>query len=198
MRIVLLLAAALFLAAAAPAPVPEPQGLFDGPMRGDTPDTLKGATVVDAKTVAEMREHAHPLLLDVAEMEKKPPSMASDMPWMPTHRSIPGAVWLVAGGFGTSDPGYAAAYRTRVAALANHDLDRPVIVFCHPHCWGSWNAAKRLVILGYHHVYWYPDGVEGWQSSGHDTKVVKPDAEWDKALAQDKQEKTKQVTEGLK
>ncbi len=197
MRIVLLLGAALFLAAAAPVPVPEPSGLWQGPMHADTPDKLKGATVIDTKALAEMRESAHPLLLDVAEAEKKPPSMAKDMPWMPTHRSIPGAVWLVGAGSGTSDSAFAAAFKERIAALAGHNMDRPVIVFCHPHCWGSWNAAKRLVGLGYRHVYWYPEGVEGWQSA-HDTKVVKPDAGWEKALSQDKLEQSRRMRQGMK
>lgn len=189
MRFAFPLAAAAYLAAvamlsAAPAPVAEPSGLWDGPMHADTPTSLKGATVVDAKALADLIARAHPLLIDVAEQEKKPPSMAPDMPWLPTHRSIPGALWFVGGGFGTPDPVYAAAYKTRVAALTDRDLDKPIVVFCHPHCWGSWNGAKRLVLLGYRHVYWFPGGVEGWQSAGHDTEVVKPDPEWQKALSQ--------------
>lgn len=180
MRILLVLAAATFLAAAAPAP--EPSGLWDGPMHADTPATLKGATVLDGKGLAELIAKVHPLLIDVAEQEKKPPSMAPGMPWMPVHRSIPGAVWFVGGGFGTADPVYVEDYRARVAALTHDDLDHPVVVFCHPHCWGSWNGAKRLVLLGYRHVYWYPAGVEGWQKDGRDTQVVRPDADWQKAL----------------
>ena len=49
--------------------------------------------------------------------------------------------------------------------------------FCHPDCWASYNAAKRLVALGYSQVYWYPAGMEGWQDR-HDTAVVKPDKTW--------------------
>lgn len=175
MRSVQILAAALFLAAAAPAPAPEPAGLWQGAMHGATPDTLQGATVLSTKAFAELNDRVHPLLIDVAETEKKPASMAKDMPWMPTHRSIPGAVWLANAGFGRIDPAFAAAFKARIAALAGNDVNRPIVVFCHPHCWGSWNAAKRLVTLGYRHVYWYPDGVEGWQKA-YDTKVVTPDA----------------------
>ncbi len=165
-------------------------------MHADTPDKLKGATVIDTKTLAEMQESAHPLLLDVAEAEKKPPSMAKDMPWMPTHRSIPGATWLVGGGSGTSDHLFAAAFKTRIAALTGNNLDRQIVVFCHPHCWGSWNAAKRVVALGYRHVYWYPEGVEGWQSA-HDTQVVKPDPAWDAAISHGKPKPSKRIREGL-
>lgn len=197
MRIVLLLSAAFFLMAAAPAPVPEPAGLWDGPMHADTPMTLKGATVIDAKEVAALIANANPVLLDVAEAEKKPPSMAADMPWMPTHRSLPGAIWLVGGGFGTSDPNYHAAFAAQVVARTGKDFDQPIVVFCHPHCWGSWNAAKRLVMLGFHHVYWFPGGVEGWQQAGHDTVVVRPDANWQKALAREKRAPSQRLREGM-
>ena len=36
------------------------------------------------------------------------------------------------------------------------DKDKPIVTFCHPERWGSWNTAKRLTQLGYTHVYWYP------------------------------------------
>ncbi|QXX74333.1 rhodanese-like domain-containing protein [Methylovirgula sp. HY1] len=195
MRRFSILAAALFLAAAAPAPAPEPAGLWQGAMHGATPDRLKGATVLSTAALGALNDRLHPLLIDVAETEKKPASMAKDMPWMPTHRSIPGAVWLANGGGGRTDPAFTDAFKARIATLAGNDMNRPIVVFCHPHCWGSWNAAKRLVTLGYHHVYWYPDGVEGWQSA-HDTKVVRPDAAWEKALSNARQG-SKRIRQGL-
>jgi PQQ-dependent catabolism-associated CXXCW motif protein len=178
----LILVAALFLAAAAPAAVREPPGLWQGAMHGETPDTVKGARVIDAEALVEMREHGHPVLLDVAEREQKPSSTTNDMPWMPTHRTIPGAVWLAGAGSGTSDPAFARAFNARIAELAGNDLNRQIVVFCHPHCWGSWNASRRLVDLGYKNVHWYPGGVQDWQSA-HDTNVVKPDPVWQNALA---------------
>lgn len=195
MRIVFLLTAALFLGAAAPAPVPEPPGLWQGAMHGDTPDTLKGATVLTTGAFAKLNKSAHPILLDVADAQKKPPSMSSDMPWLPTHRTIPGAIWLVGAGDGTSAPAFADALKARVEDLTRKDLTRPVVVFCHPHCWGSWNAAKRLVELGYRHIYWYPQGVEGWQNA-HDTVVATPDAAWEKAISHDKLENSKRIRQG--
>jgi rhodanese-related sulfurtransferase len=41
----------------------------------------------------------------------------------------------------------------------------------------SWNAAKRAIGYGYQHVYWYRDGVEGWQAAGFHTAVVEPQPE---------------------
>ena len=40
------------------------------------------------------------------------------------------------------------------------------MLYCHPQCWASWNAAKRAISYGYRKVYWYPDGIEGWEKAG--------------------------------
>ncbi len=166
-------------------------------MHGNTPATLAGAHVLDTKALVALIAQQHPLLIDVAEAPKQPASTAPDMPWMPTHRTIPGAVWLVEGGSGTPDPAFAEAFKARFDALTAHRTEAPIVAFCHPHCWGSWNTAKRLVQIGYKHVYWYRDGVEGWEQSGHETKVAKPDAEWMKTAPLDKPA-SKRQREGMK
>ena len=171
--------------AVAPGHVPEPDGLYQGAMHGYTPNSVKGGAVIDTAALAKMIETEHPVLLDVAEKDRKPPSMGKDTPWLPTHRSLPGAIFLQGGGNGTDEAAYADAFKVRVASLTGGDLAKPVVTFCHPDCWGSYNAAKRLAGLGYTHVYWYRDGVEGWQSE-QDTNNVKPDATWVAALGQDK------------
>jgi PQQ-dependent catabolism-associated CXXCW motif protein len=173
-----LLAAALVLllagGARAETPAPEPEGLWQGPMHGATPRTLQGATVLDDAALQALLAR-QPLLIDVGPADKKPASLAPSTIWLPVHRSIPGAVWLPGAGSGSADPDFAQAFRMRMAGLAV--TDRPVVVFCHPDCWGSWNAAKRLVGLGYAQVYWYPGGVEAWQAA-HETAEVKPDPAW--------------------
>ena len=56
---------------------------------------------------------------------------------------------------------------TELAKLTGGDKNRPVVFYCDANCWMSWNAAKRaLVELGYTSVYWYPEGVQGWQKVG--------------------------------
>lgn len=160
-----------------PRNVAEPTGLWTGPMRGYTPTTLAGAKVIDAGELAKLAASENPLLLDFGPADRKPPSMAPDAPWMPAHRSIPGAIWMPGAGLGSADPAFARAFAVRVAALAGGDLSRPVVTFCHPECWGSWNAGKRLVALGYRRVYWFPEGVEGWQAE-RDVATVKADPVW--------------------
>ena len=146
-------------------------------MHGYTPNTVTGATVVDTPAVAKLLADVHPLLLDVAEPDKKPASLSPTALWMPAHRSIPGADWLPSAGSGRDDRAFAEAFKARVSDLTGGDRAKPIVAFCHPECWGSWNAAKRLVGLGYTKVYWYPDGMEGWQAE-HDTTIVKADPKW--------------------
>lgn len=167
----------LLLLAASPGQVPEPEGLWQGPMRGYTPNTVAGASVVNTVGLAGLLSEAQPVLLDVGPADKKPPSMSPAVPWLPVHRSIPGAVWLPGAGGGSADPAFADAFKSRIAALTGGDAARAVVTFCHPECWGSWNAAKRLVGLGYAKVYWYPEGIEGWQIE-HELTAVKADPVW--------------------
>jgi PQQ-dependent catabolism-associated CXXCW motif protein len=169
------IALGLGLIAATPGQVPEPDGLWQGPMRGYTPNTVAGGTVLDTPALAKLLEAEKPVLIDVALVEVKPPSMAPGTPWLPVHRTIPGAIWLP--GAGSADPQFAERFKSRLAELTSGDMGRAVVTFCHPECWGSWNAAKRLVGLGYAHVYWYPDGMEGWQAD-HDVAAVEADPAW--------------------
>jgi PQQ-dependent catabolism-associated CXXCW motif protein len=168
--------AALLLALPAGAQILEPPELWTGAMHGKTPTTLAGAKVIDADDVARLKK-AGALLIDLAERPKKPEKISSDTPWLPVHISIPGAVWLVNAGSGDPSPEMQRRFGERVAKLTGGDSNRPVVTFCHPDCWGSWNAAKRLVRLGYGHVYWFPSGVEGWQEK-FAAEPVQEDADW--------------------
>lgn len=164
-------------AATTPGKVAEPTGLHQGAMHGYTPNSVSGATVIDTETLATLLSAMHPVMVDVADADRKPANMAATTLWMPAHRSIPGAVWLPGAGSGSGEPSFVDAFKTRVAALTDGDRSKPIVAFCHPECWASWNAAKRLVSLGYTKVYWYPDGMEGWQVQ-HDTTIVKADPHW--------------------
>ncbi len=146
-------------------------------MHGETPGSLTGGTVVQTDAVAQLKDSIHPIFLDVAELDKKPTESSNSALFTPTHLSIRGAVWLPGAGSGTADPAFAQAFEARVLALTAANLDQPIVVFCHPRCWDGWNAAKRLAGLGYRHVFWYPQGVEGWQTM-YATEMVKADAGW--------------------
>jgi len=73
---------------ATPGHVPEPSGLRHGALHGYTPNTLAGATVLDTAGVARLLAEKHPVLIDVAEADKKPATLAATTLWLPAHRSI--------------------------------------------------------------------------------------------------------------
>jgi PQQ-dependent catabolism-associated CXXCW motif protein len=154
--------ALLLLMAPAAAEVAEPSALWTGPMQSETPATLSGAAVVDAEGVARLKEEGA-ILLDVGPPTPKPSTMPDNAPWMPVHMSIPGAIWLAGAGAGNISQGFEERFASAVVAVTGGDRNKPIVVFCHPRCWASWNAGKRLVTLGYRNVYWFPGGAEAWR-----------------------------------
>jgi PQQ-dependent catabolism-associated CXXCW motif protein len=166
--------------------VHEPTRFHQGDLHGPTALTLMGATPpakneldIVAKTInlanlAKVAAKENPLLLDVSTKEYAT---------RPNYVSVPGAVLLVDVGNGTDDRAFMEAYAKRIHALTGGDLHKPIMVFSHPDDWSGYNAAKRLVYLGYRHIRWYRDGVEGWVKGGHPTTPVTPDTRWSMTLA---------------
>lgn len=165
-------------AAGGPGSAPEPDGLWTGPMQSYTPSTLKGAEVVDADGVAALVAKGDAVLIDVAPADRKPPTLPEGALWAPQHRSIPGSAWFPGAGPGDLSPAQEAALKARVLELAGGRFDRPMVTFCHPDCWGSWNMGKRLLGWGFRNVFWFPQGREGWQESDRPTAVIKQDSVW--------------------
>lgn len=152
--------------------VPEPAGFWTGPIGGPVPATIAGGEVVTTAELAALIAAEHPVLIDVGPLPHKPDNIAADAWVPPPHRTIPGSVWLPGVGNGEIAPAIDEWYRARLAALTSGDRSKPVVIFCHPDCWGSWNAAKRAILYGHSSVFWYEEGIEGWQDAGHPTEVV--------------------------
>lgn len=155
----------------------EPPGLWTGPMVSATPATLQGASVIDAPALARLMSHPPVLLIDVGPADHKPDPLPPGTVWRPNHRSIPGAHWFPGAGRGDLTEAQAQAWLQRIDQLAGGNRALPIVTFCKPSCWGSWNAGKRLVAAGYTAVHWFPAGVHGWQEH-HDTTALEPDATW--------------------
>src|SRR5262245_15183033 len=175
----IILGTALFPAVASvgsAADVQEPRGLWIGPMYGQTPKTLGGAMVVDLAAVEALMAEK-PLLLDVGPAGRKPENLPSDRLWLPTHRSIPNAVWMPGAGAAPLDAAREQLFYDRISELVHGNKAKPIVVFCRSDCWGGWNAGKRLVTKGYTSIRWFPAGIDGWQDQ-HETAEVKPDSDW--------------------
>ncbi len=160
----------LGLAAAAPAP----PGPWFGPIHGKTPTSLDGGQVLHTLALRALLRTDKPILLDVSEAPRRPKTATTAL-WMPLpHQDIPGSIWIPGAGLGAIPPTLALFLAQRLATLTHGHANAPIVVYCHPHCWMSWNAARRLVWLGYQRVYWDPDGIEGWEKAGLTLATVSP------------------------
>lgn len=162
-------AALLWLAAALPAAadtVPEPQGYHPAPYESPVPATLAGARVIDAAAALRLHE-AGAIFVDVLPQMRRPEGLPAGTFWrVPPHDSIPGALWLPAAGFERLTAAEAATFEAALSHATGADRAKPLVIFCRPDCWLSWNAARRAVSLGYRAVHWFPGGTQEWQAEG--------------------------------
>ncbi len=166
LALILALCAGFGLAARAEAP-PEPADYRQDDYRAPTPATLAGATVVTTAEAAQLWHEGKTLFVDVLPHAPKPAELPAGTLWHdPPHRTIEKATWLPEVGRGTLAPETEAYFRAGLDALTGGDKARPLLLFCKRDCWMSWNAGKRAVAYGYSHVYWYPEGVDGWADAG--------------------------------
>ncbi|MBK1836789.1 quinoprotein dehydrogenase-associated putative ABC transporter substrate-binding protein [Azospirillum sp. YIM B02556] len=157
------------------AEVAEPDGYRMADYRAPTPPALRGAETVGPAEVERLAK-AGAILIDVLPSPPKPEGLTPDSRWVPPpHHSLPGAHWLPNVGYGAPSVEQEAYFRTSLEALTAGDRKRPLVVFCQPDCWMSWNAAKRAIALGYQAVKWYPAGTDGWKAAGHDLATVEPE-----------------------
>lgn len=155
-------------------PVPEPAGYRTADYRAPVPAGLAGARTIDLEGLKALVAEEDPLLVDVMPTQPKPENRPADALWRdPQRESIKGAVWLANLGHGTLSAEEDAAFKTELLRRAG-SLDRPVVLFCEPQCWMSWNAAKRALGYGFRNIIWFPGGVAAWREAGLAGETVTP------------------------
>ncbi len=173
-----LFAAAFLLMAALLPALPSPGSAAEYRMsdyRSPTPATVPGARTVTTAEVEELARRGEAILIDVYPAPPKPAGLPADSVWIPKARdSIPGAVWLPNTGYGALPDGIEAYFRDNLQRLTGGRLDLPLVFFCEPACWMSWNAALRAVEYGYSAVLYYPEGAAGWENAGLKLAPVRP------------------------
>lgn len=171
-RLVALAAGLLIHASALPALAGN-----DAPaQQGRVPTTIPDGTVIATDKLAELIRQSDPVLIDVAPSPHRPAGQTGSTPWLPPqHRSIVKSVWIPGAGAHVVLAATADYFRDTLARLTGGDHNRRIVVYCHPECWLSWNAAKRAIGKGYRQVYWYPGGIESWQDAGLPTAITRPE-----------------------
>ncbi|MEO1495216.1 MAG: PQQ-dependent catabolism-associated CXXCW motif protein [Pseudomonadota bacterium] len=152
----------------------EPSGYRMDHYRGPVPGTLTGATVVNDAAAHALWQEGKTAFIDVLPRPPKPKGLPEDTIWREKpHRSIPGAIWLPNVGYGAIHTDTHAYFKAGLSEATGGDPAHPVLFFCLAECWMSWNAAKRALEYGYSHVFWYPDGTDGWTFEDWPTEKVK-------------------------
>ncbi|MGI9285634.1 MAG: rhodanese-like domain-containing protein [Pseudomonadales bacterium] len=157
--------------------VKEPSTYRTSDYRSEVPLTVKGATVIDSaqKLQRFLHKNKDSILLDVFPAPHKPDNFpASDLWIEPERETLPGALWLANTGMGNIPEELETLLKKQLKQLTLGDKQRSVVIFCEPACWHSWNAAKRAASYGYSSIYWYRQGVTGWQEAGFPVKVRQP------------------------
>ena len=174
---VLVAGAAAFAApAGASPPVEEPADYRGDEYRTPVPATLAGATVVSTEEAYALWQGREVAFIDVLPRAPKPANLPAGTIWNEKPRiSIEGAVWLPNTGYGKLADVTLSYFRAGVEKATAGNKDKPVLFFCLADCWMSWNAAKRALELGYSHVYWYPDGTDGWTFEDYPTAPLQPE-----------------------
>ncbi|QHQ37453.1 PQQ-dependent catabolism-associated CXXCW motif protein [Algicella marina] len=158
------LAALLITGPAFAEPVPEPSDYREDEYRAPVPDTLAGATVVDAVEAHDLWQSGNVVFVDVLPRPPKPKNLPEGTIWRERPRlSIPGSIWLPNVGYGRIAEVTDQWFRDGLTNATGEDTSRPVLFFCLANCWMSWNAAKRALEYGYTDVYWLPGGTDTWE-----------------------------------
>ncbi len=131
--------------------------------RSPTPATAEGARTLDTAALqALLAENPDVVLVDVYRSQWLAGRFIESEP----HANLPGSVWLANTGDGTLQPEWANHFSESLARITQGNSDRPLVFYCRSDCWLGWNATRRAHALGYTKLYWYRDGVDGWEQAG--------------------------------
>lgn len=132
-----------------------------------------GARPVGIEDVQKLRAEGA-LLVDVRPLRIFEIKGDGDWLYSDELKTVPGAAWLPVVAWGTLQEWQANYLKTSLGSLTNGDFEKEVIVFCRTDCWLSWNAARRFSEIGYRRVFWFADGIDGWEAAGGELVTVTP------------------------
>lgn len=119
-----------------------------------TPRALPGATVVDAKTVAQLLNQGATYV-----------DTRTDAEFKAGH--VPGAILVPYHEKSAKDADFDAALDKFETAKLGADRNAPLVFACNgAECWKSFKATQAAMKAGYRKVYWFRGGFPEWRSSG--------------------------------
>ncbi len=138
------------------------QGYRTKRYRAPTPERAEGAATLTTTELQALRKTQPGLsLIDVQPQ----PWQAGRFLLKSPRQNIIGSVWLPNVGYGEPSDNWLTYLQRELARLSNNDKQHPMVFYCRADCWMSWNAVKRAHLLGYQQLYWYRNGIDGWQEA---------------------------------
>ena len=155
---------------------PEPDHYRLDSYRAPVPLTLTGAKVISTAQAFDLWKKKRAVFIDALPHAPKPEGLPASIVWRePVRNDIPDSLWLADTGYGVLADVMQRYFEEGLIKATAADKDRPLVFYCLKDCWMSWNAAKRALSIGYRHVYWYPEGSDGWAAAGHPLEVRQPE-----------------------
>ena len=143
--------------------------------RAPTPETAPGATTITVDEVKGIIRRERAVLIDAMPGEGAGADpKTGEWRLVKTRAHIPGSVWLPDVGRGRLTPAMESYFKANLDRLTGGDRARALIIYCVADCWMGWNAAKRAASYGYTHIYWFPDGTDGWRDWAGDLVPATP------------------------
>ena len=141
----------------------EPSDYRTHDYRAPTPAGLAGARVITTAQAEALWQDKAAIFVDVMPRAPRPPNLPPGTIWRDRPRlNIPGSIWLPDTGYGELAPATEAYLRSHLEHVTGGDRTKLLVIYCLKDCWMSWNAAKRILTMGYVNVAWYPEGTDGW------------------------------------
>lgn len=163
-------------AALAQPSVAEPEGYRTENYRAPVPATLVGARVLTTAEAETIWRTKTGIFIDVLPRPPKPKGLPVGTVWRDRPQfNIPGSVWLPDTGYGRLAPATQDYLQRGVARASHGNKAALLVVYCQADCWMSWNAAKRVLSLGYSNVAWYPEGTDGWERANLPLSEAQPE-----------------------
>ncbi|MFU1519154.1 rhodanese-like domain-containing protein [Vreelandella alkaliphila] len=140
------------------------------PFKAPVTAPLPGVTTLDDRAFEALLASPTVILVDVYALSWHNGLFLQDS----AHLTIPGSIWLPNVGAPTLEDEWRDYFTQTLDVQRDNSESAPLVFFCRADCWLSWNAARRAEAMGYEELYWYPNGVDGWQASGHSLTAVCP------------------------
>ena len=148
-----------------------PDGYRQRLYRSPTPASIEGARTVDtAELQALLETRPRPALIDVYRRQHLFGRFVADE----AHHNLPGSLWLANTGDGTLVAPWSDYFTAQLQRASRGRQDWPLVFYCRSDCWLSWNATRRARSLGYTRLYWYREGIDGWQQAGLPLEPAEP------------------------